>query len=233
MQDEAQKTVVSRGWKRRLRHVWRDWIQPLVVVVIVLGSFRSAIADWNDVPTGSMKPTILEGDRVFVNKLAYDLRVPFTSWRIRSWARPGRGDIVVLDSPYDGRRLVKRIVGLPGDQVEMREYRLIINGEPASYELVSPLEAGRARKVQETLDGHSHLILANPDKPAMPSFEPVVVPDDQYIVMGDNRDNSFDSRWFGYVSSDRIVGEVTRVVLSFDLDNHYLPRWERFLSPLE
>jgi signal peptidase I len=95
------------------------------------------------------------------------------------------------------------------------------------------LEAGRERKVRETVGGRSYQILANPDKPTMPSFEPVRVPTDQYIVMGDNRDNSFDSRWFGYVSRDRIVGEVTTVVMSFDLDNHYLPRWERFLSPLQ
>ena len=86
------------------------------------------MADWNDVPTGSMKPTILEGDRVFVNKLAYDLKVPFTTWHITEWSNPHCGDIVVFFSPKDGKRLVKRVIGLPGDTVELQNERLVING---------------------------------------------------------------------------------------------------------
>jgi signal peptidase I len=220
------------SFKRRLRRLWYDWVRPLAVVFLVLGSFRSAIADWNDVPTGSMKPTILEGDRVFVNKVAYDLRVPFTRIRLGMWAAPKRGDIVVLDSPHDGKRLVKRVIGVPGDRVEMRHYRLIINGKPAAYQITGPPGSGHEYLVRETIDGRSHLILATPEHPAMPSFEPVTVPAGCFIVMGDNRDNSFDSRFFGYVTRDRIMGEVTTVVLSFDLDHHFLPRWGRFFSPL-
>jgi signal peptidase I len=219
-------------WKSLLARLWHDWVKPLSVVLLVLGSFRSAIADWNDVPTGSMKPTILEGDRVFVNKLAYDLRVPFTRIRLGAWARPERGDIVVLDSPHDGKRLVKRVIGIPGDRVEMRRYRLIINGTAADYEIAAPPRPGLGHLVRETIDGRSHLILATPERPAMPSFEPVTVPPECYIVMGDNRDNSFDSRFFGYVTRDRIMGEVTSVVLSFDLDHYFLPRFGRFFSRL-
>jgi signal peptidase I len=139
---------------------------------------------------------------------------------------------VVLDSPHDGKRLVKRVIGIPGDRVEMRHYQLIINGEPAQYKIAGPVRRGHEHLVRETLGGRSHLILATPEHPAMPSFEPVMVPPGSYIVMGDNRDNSFDSRWFGFVGEERIVGEVTRVVLSFDLDNHLMPRWSRFFSPL-
>ena len=87
--------VVARRW-------WRQEIRPLLILALVMFSIRSSLADWNDVPTGSMKPTILEGDRVFVNKLAYDLKVPFTTWHLAQWSNPQRGDIVVFYSPKDG-----------------------------------------------------------------------------------------------------------------------------------
>ena len=116
--------------KRDLAWFWREWVRPMLVMGFVLGSFRSAVADWNDVPTGSMKPTILEGDRVFVNKLAYDLKVPFTSWRLARWSEPQRGQIVVFFSPHDERRLVKRVIGLPGDRIEMRNRLLYVNTVP-------------------------------------------------------------------------------------------------------
>src|SRR4026208_1998709 len=96
----------------KLNRFWKEWMRPLLVILIITSSFRSALADWNDVPTGSMKPTIQEGDRVVVNKLAYALKVPFTMVRLWKWDDPHRGDIVVLFSPEDGVRLVKRVVGL-------------------------------------------------------------------------------------------------------------------------
>src|SRR5580704_17520292 len=115
------------------RQKWRQFLRQdaktLLVMLLAMFTFRSAIADWNDVPTGSMRPTILEGDRVFVNKLAYDLKVPFTTWHIAQWDNPARGEIVVFFSPADGKRLVKRVVGLPGDRIEMVDERLIVNGE--------------------------------------------------------------------------------------------------------
>ena len=102
--------------------------------LLILTAVRSAIADWNDVPSGSMNPTIVEGDRVFVNKLAYDLKIPFTTWHIAQWSNPKRGDIVVFFSPADGIRLVKRVIGLPGDRIEMVNDKLFINGVAAHYE---------------------------------------------------------------------------------------------------
>src|SRR5688572_14845969 len=93
--------------------------RPFVFVILIVLSFRSSIADWNDVPTGSMNPSILEGDRIFVNKLAYDLKVPFTTWHLAAWDNPKRGDVVVFFSPHDGIRLVKRVIGVPGDRVEV------------------------------------------------------------------------------------------------------------------
>src|SRR5271170_4889031 len=109
--------------KRGLLKAWHEYRGFAAFIVLML-VFRSALADWNSVPTGSMKPTILEGDRIFVNKLAYDLKVPFTTWHLAEWANPKRGDIVVFYSPEDGTRLVKRVVGLPGDVVELRNEQL-------------------------------------------------------------------------------------------------------------
>ena len=99
--------------KQRWAGYWRE-LKSLVLIVVILTAVRSAIADWNDVPSGSMNPTIVEGDRVFVNKVAYDLKIPFTTWHLAEWSNPKRGDIVVFFSPVDGTRLVKRVIGLPG-----------------------------------------------------------------------------------------------------------------------
>jgi signal peptidase I len=227
-------------WKRRLSWLWNEWVKSLLVVVLVVGGFRSAVADWNDVPTGSMKPTILEGDRIVINKLAYDLKLPFTSWRILRWAAPQRGDIVVLFSPNDGKRLVKRVIGVPGDRIALRDDRLFINDRAVSYE---PLPAGaledfhpsrHPRRVlaTERLGAHSHPVMITPDLPALRFFGPLQVPPGQYFVMGDNRDESGDSRVFGFVPEDSIAGRATAVAASVDPGNHYLPRWHRFLRAL-
>ena len=109
--------------------LWREY-RGFALFVVLMIIFRSALADWNTVPTGSMKPTILEGDRIFVNKLAYDLRIPLTHISIHKFGDPGRGDIVVFDSKAAETRLVKRVIGLPGDVVEMRNNHLAINGVP-------------------------------------------------------------------------------------------------------
>ena len=216
---------------QRLRVFWREWVLPALVAVAVLAPLRSAVADWNDVPSGSMLPTILVGDRIFINKLAYDLKVPFTTWHIATWADPQRGDIIVFPSPADGIRLVKRIVAVPGDRIELRDDRLFINGEPASYALIDN-GAPSALIVSETVSGRTHPLRIEPQRPAMRSFGPVGVPSGCYFMMGDNRDNSADSRYFGFVSRDRILGRATTVAMSFDHDHYYKPRFERFGSSL-
>src|ERR1044071_6595116 len=127
---------VPKRLQRAARYLWREWVKPLGLVAIVVFPLKSAIADWNWVPTGSMKPTILEGDMVLVNKLAYDLKVPFTLQRLAAWNDPKREDIVVFFSPHDGTRLVKRVVGVPGDTVEMRGNVLLVNGKTMDYELL-------------------------------------------------------------------------------------------------
>ncbi len=124
--------------KRNLERTW-VWVRKsgligMVMVVLVVLSVRSAIADWNDVPTGSMKPTILIGDRIFVNKLAYDLKVPFTGWRLAQRGNPERGHIVTCWSPENGSRLVKRVVGVPGDTLAMENGKLLLNGQALDYQ---------------------------------------------------------------------------------------------------
>ncbi|MEE9297313.1 MAG: signal peptidase I [Phycisphaerae bacterium] len=232
---------MNRKVKSRLYSFWREWVKPILIVLIVFGSFRSAVADWNDVPSGSMRPTILEGDRIFVNKMAYDLRFPFTSWRLARWGGPQHGDIVILFSPADGTRLVKRVIGLPGDKVAMINNRLFINGRPLAYE---PMYAGAVGGIvadgasgpqiaREKIDHTVHPIIMTPRIPAMRTFGPVTLSDDEYFVMGDNRDKSRDSRFFGKVQRSSIVGKVSRVVISLDLDNYFKPRWDRFFQRLD
>ena len=203
-------------------------------------SIRSSLADWNDVPTGSMKPTILEGDRVFVNKLAYDLKVPFTTWHVAQWSNPQRGDVVVFFSPKDGQRLVKRVIGLPGDTVELRNEQLVINGQPVEYASADPdmaaqlsgIERDRGVFAMEELPESPHAVMAINGVQAMRTFGPVQVPAGHYFMMGDTRDNSFDSRYFGTVARGQIVGRATSVVLSLNKENHWQPRWGRTFTSL-
>ena len=210
-------------------------IRVFLAMLLVVSSLRSALADWNDVPTGSMKPTIEEGDRVVVNKLAYDLKIPFTTVQLFKWGDPNRGDIVVLFSPVDGTRLVKRVVGIPGDRIEMRDNQLFVNGRAAKWKEIGSqddTEQGSSLLVEENLAGLTHEVMFTPQIPAVRSFGPLTVPTGRYFVMGDNRDNSNDSRFIGLIDRRRIVGKATAVAFSFDRSHHFAPRFERFFKPI-
>jgi signal peptidase I len=236
----VESTMNATTLRSRAHHWWRKEIRPLLILALIVFSLRSSLADWNDVPTGSMKPTILEGDRVFVNKLAYDLKVPFTTLHLAEWRNPQRGDIVVFFSPYDGQRLVKRVIGLPGDILELRDNNLVLNGQPLEYkpidekllrDLVAADRNGRIFATEQ-LPGQAHAVAANPVVPARRSFAPYRVPEDHYFMMGDNRDDSLDSRYYGTVKRNQIVGRATAVVFSLDRENYWLPRWHRFFASL-
>jgi len=212
-------------------------IRVFALMILIVSSLRSALADWNDVPTGSMKPTIQEGDRVVVNKLAYDLKIPFTTIDVLKWGDPRRGDIVVLFSPKDGTRLVKRVVAIPGDRVELRDNQLFINGKLAAQSPInsdSSDEYGRADVRDENLYGHRHKIMLSPDIYSdKRTFGPEIVPAGYYFVLGDNRDNSNDSRYIGMIERRRIVGEAVAVAFSLDRKHYFIPRFNRFFEDLE
>ena len=214
----------------------RECIQ-LVLLVLFVTTFRSAIADWNDVPTGSMEPTILTGERIFVNKLAYDLKIPYTRERIMRWSRPSRGDIVVLFSPENEKRLVKRVIAVPGDTLAMRNNRLYINGSWASYrrlsdDILAQTERTPSRKwgFHESLLELDHVVMFQNSFAAPRNFGPVILPENRYFVMGDNRDLSADSRSFESVDGGRIIGRVESVVASVDPENWFLPRFNRWFT---
>jgi signal peptidase I len=200
---------------------------------------KSAVADWNWVPSGSMKPSILEGELVFVNKLAYDLKVPFTTLHVSTWANPARGDVVVFYSPQDGTRLVKRVVGLPGDTIALRDDVLSVNGVPQEYSAANlapfqhdVFEDAHPVIAVEHLDACDHYVMALPGREALRNFGPFTVPQNQYFMLGDSRDNSADSRYIGPVPRSEIVGRVPRVILSFDPSRRFLPRPQRVLQPM-
>lgn len=235
------KFTAEPAKSKNLPNTWRDWRGFIGFIVFML-VFRSAIADWNHVPSSSMLPSILIGDRVIVNKLAYDLRIPFTFIRITRWADPERSDIVTFESPKDGRLMIKRVIGLPGDTISLSDNRLSINGQLAEYtketndflpeELSRPLS--HTRIIRETALGEQRPIMLFKQQPAWvaSSFGPVTVPDGYYLMLGDNRDNSGDYRAIGFVPRHAILGRASSVAFSFDVDNYYLPRNDRLMRSL-
>ncbi len=242
---ETAVTPITRRkppfWLARAgQYLWRQWLIPILPVLLVLGTVRGSLADWYDVPTGSMRPTIEIGDRILVNKLAFGLRIPFTSLWLATWGQPQRGEIVVFRAPDDGTVLVKRVVGLPGDTIELRNNQLRINGQTLAYSgpndfIQEIAEDGRMLRqivATESLAGHAHPVCLSPELPAMRSFATLKVPADSYFVMGDSRDRSRDSRYFGCVPRANVLGRSGRVAFSLDRDRWYLPRLKRFLHAL-
>lgn len=228
------------------RFLWGKAMQSLRKLVFANKGFlcfllgmlliRSAVADWYGVPSASMYPTLLIGDRILSDRLAYDVKLPFTDIILHHIADPKRGDIVTFSSPEDGVRLVKRLIGLPGDVVEMRDEQLVINGVPLAYGLaghalrghVVPGYVGRQVIVKEILPVEPHAVLWLPDRLALRSFGPLTVPPGQYLMLGDNRDDSKDSRYIGFVPRALLTGRVSRVMFSLDPQRYYLPRISRF-----
>jgi signal peptidase I len=214
-----------------------------IAFLLALGLTRTAVADWNPIPSGSMRPTILEGDVVLVNRLAYDLKLPLTDIRLAELGEPQRGDIVTFTSPADGQRLIKRVVGLPGDRIAMRQEQLYVNGVPACYEAgdsrpeaVAEGVVLTARRGTEELGGARHALQFLPGVPARRDVDEVLVPQGHYFMLGDNRDNSADSRYIGMVPRRALIGRAHHVLVSADWLGEdgwrLMPRFSRFLKPL-
>lgn len=237
----AFPTVDRARAKAWLGKQWREWSWYAFFFCFVWVPLRSAVIDYNPVPTGSMNPTILEGDVVWVNKLAYGLRVPLTQHYVTHWAEPQRGDIVVVLSPLDGTRLVKRVIGVPGDTVTLRDNHLVLNGRTVDYEpAAANYDDTIAHRLQphaffaeENLAGVVHPVMGlRGASPAARNFPPVTVPPRGYFLMGDSRDNSRDSREFGFATRDAILGKAEGILVSLDINDTYMPRMERFFSAL-
>jgi signal peptidase I len=223
------------AWVARL---WRE-NKGVVAFLFLMVLFRSAIADWNMVPSGSMLPTIRIGDRIFVDKIAYDLRVPLTHISLLHLHDPQRGDIVTVDSKAAHELLVKRLIGVPGDVVSMRDNVITINGVKAIYQPVAqtPLPGDQGSPgdyYREQVAGFSHIMRLTDLAPSPRStFGPVVVPPGQYLLLGDNRDDSADSRYFGFFPRSELMGRTRYVAYSLDASHYYLPRPGRFVARLD
>jgi signal peptidase I len=217
---------------------WLRANKGFVAFLLLFGLFRTAVADWNPIPSASMHPNLLEGDVVFVNRLAFDLKLPLTDVVLTHLGEPRRGDVVTFSSPEDGTRLIKRIVGLPGDTVEMRNERLIINGQPADYAALGEQfetvgqSALPSVRLSEAVAGSRREIQVLPQLDALRSFPPLVLPADRFLMLGDNRDNSRDSRYIGLVPRQLLIGRAERVLVSADIKGNWMPRMERFGMPL-
>jgi signal peptidase I len=214
--------------------LWRQW-QELLIVLLCLFFVRSTVIDWNHVPSRSMAPTILPGDRILVNKLAFGLRLPLAPKPLFQWASPQRWDVVIFDAPNDGVLMVKRVIGLPGDTVSWRGDHLQINGVEASYQAIPESswapslerDFSNSRLLIESIFSNRRTIFRHQDplERKGSSFEAVTVPQGHYLVLGDNRDNSGDYRAFGFIPESAISGRTSQVLFSLDPNNNYLPRW--------
>ena len=218
--------------RKFVRLFWKE-NQQFFALLLCIVFFKSAIADLSSISGASMLPTLLDGDKVWVNKLAYDVKVPLTEFSLAKLSDPKRGDIIIIDSKVANKRLVKRIVGLPGDTIYMQNNALVINGESADYDILERNERGTI--IEERLPDKIHQVrlssgLMNRNGR---SYGPTLVPEGEYFVLGDNRDNSADSRVYSFVPRGEIIGRSSSVVFSLDSNNRYLPRSERFLSELD
>jgi len=219
------RTPVSAG-KRVLIEYSRSFFPVLLLVLVI----RSFVFEPFRIPSGSMMPTLLEGDFIFVKKYAYGLRLPVTETRIIETGSPARGDVIVFRLPSDPSvNYIKRVIGLPGDTVVYEEQRLTING--VTMDLDGSEESSTQGYVYlEDLDGREHRILVT--NPSLSTRDGIYrVPAGQYFVMGDNRDRSKDSRFIGAIPEEFLVGEAVRIWMHFVPWN--MPDWSRIGAKIQ
>lgn len=241
----SQETLIDTPELTAGQRFWQEW-RGFFIFLAVMIFFRVAIADWNHVPSGSMRPNLIEGDRIWVNKLAYDIKIPYTSVVLKKMSDPKRGDVVVFFAPGQERtRMVKRLIGMPGDKISISNNVLTINGERLEYdptaldttEQVNVDLAQGFKHLTESLPGHPHtmMIRGNGRSPReLRNLSQITVPEGHYLMLGDNRDQSRDSRVWGFVPHDMIIGRSSTVVMSLrSASDFFRPRGERFFLSLE
>jgi signal peptidase I len=226
---EARQKLLMQPW-------WLDWTAGLFPVIIAVFMLRSFIVEPFKIPSGSMIPTLLVGDLILVNKFTYGLRLPVINTKITEGTPPKRGDVMVFRyPPKPSLDYIKRVVGVPGDEVAYLNKRLTINGQPVSKEAVPDFfdedSMQYFKQFEEVLGAHRHRLLNDDSRPAFVpgvenfphkencrySVEGVVckVPPGMYFMMGDNRDNSLDSRYWGFVPDQNIVGKAFFIWMNF------------------
>lgn len=197
---------------------------PVLLIVLVLRSF---VAEPFRIPSGSMMPTLLVGDFILVNKFSYGVRLPVTRTRILETGKPERGEVVVFKYPRNPEEdYIKRVIGLPGDTIEFRNQSLYINGEPQEATPIGTFEGEGsgdlmtgATLYEETLGERTYRTLMREDQPKLEGA--VTVPEGHYFMVGDNRDNSSDSRVWGFVAEDALVGRALFIWLHWDYNGAY------------
>jgi signal peptidase I len=215
---------------------YKEWIEPFLIAAVIALFIRQFGVEAFKIPSGSMKPTLTVGDHLLVNKFIYGPRVPFTDIRIFAWKDPKRGDIIVFKYPEDETKdFIKRVVGLPGDKVEIKKGVLSINDQPVQATEIGKYidreqRAGehydvKARIFEEQLGAVQHAIQYLRDQSEY-NFGPALVPKESVFVMGDNRDNSQDSRFWGFVKYNKILGKALIIYWSWDGADRWV-RWER------
>ncbi|MFO3707149.1 signal peptidase I [Xanthomonas codiaei] len=189
----------SSRWQRAAR--WsRKELLPLLVMLVLLTAARSSFANHYQVPTGSMQPTLQPGDRVVVDMHAYGWRLPLSNHVLIEGAHPQRGEVAVFDSPRDGTRLIKRVVAVAGDRVDLHDGHLSINGQPLQIGDDPTRERFGTRMAQLGLDAGGG-----------PDLQDVQVPAGKLLVVGDHRGNSLDGRYFGFVDAASVYGKAVAV----------------------
>ena len=195
---------------------------PIVLIVLILRSF---VAEPFQIPSSSMEPTLLVGDFILVNKFTYGIRLPVTRTKVLDLNEPKRGDVMVFFPPNDKRYFIKRVIGLPGDLIEYQNKQLFINGE-LQQTIVSEdeLDLLRRQLLQENLAGVEHAIYHTANRPSVSMR--MLVKEGEYFMMGDNRDNSKDSRYWGTVPEENIVGKAFAIWMHWK-DWSSLPSFSR------
>jgi len=232
---EVEQEAIEAVEKEPLLVEYARSFFPVILVVLVLRSF---VVEPFRIPSGSMLPTLEVGDFILVNKFSYGLRLPVSNQKILDLGEPQRGDVVVFRYPKDPSvDYIKRVVGLPGDRLVYRNKVLYINGKKMPQKLLGPylgsntgLPISGIKRLEEDLDGVRHDILIEDNKPRIDGE--VVVPAGQYFVMGDNRDNSNDSRFWGTVPEENLVGKAFMIWMNWNFDEGGV-KWSRIGQSIE
>jgi signal peptidase I len=220
------------------KSLYKEWIEPFLIAAVVALFIRQFVVEAFKIPSGSMIPTLTIGDHLLVNKFIYGPRIPFTDSRIFTWKEPKRGDIIVFKYPQDeSKNFIKRVVGVPGDKIQIVNGALRINDQvvpitqiraPADKSVEEGQSYGKPMLYEEHLGTVKHKIQYFHDQTSE-NFGPTIVPEDSVFVMGDNRDNSQDSRFWGFVKRNKILGRALIIYWSWDGDDRWV-RWERIGS---